>query len=205
MQSFPNNISGCYLKRIEQAEYFHSTPLKQKHYFKRISITNLLSVFHRTASCKLIENKPIINNNVVWWCPWLNCAHSGMLWKISSLCTSLRTKSSLTIKTDDITSSRRDVDLHIQAVTGDSGENGLMRSAFHLTKTSENLETVANGMEIPRENFQKVPESLNFWNANHSTKSCKVMWRTKHANVRAVSCGFVYHKLYTNPWVFSSD
>ena len=106
MQSFPNNISGCYLKRIEQAEYFHSTPLKQKHYFKRISITNLLSVFHRTASCKLIENKPIINNNVVWWCPWLNCAHSGMLWKISSLCTSLRTKSSLTIKTDDITSSR---------------------------------------------------------------------------------------------------
>ena len=118
-----------------------------------------------------------------------------MLWKISSLCTSLRTKSSLTIKTDDITSSRRDVDLHIQAVTGDSGENGLMRSAFHLTKTSENLETVANGMEILRENFQKVPESLNFWNANHSTKSCKVMWRTKHANVRAVSCGFVYHKI----------
>ena len=54
------------------------------------------------------------------------------------------------------------MDLHIQAVTGDSGENGLMRSAFHLTKTSENLETVANGMEIPRENFQKVPESLNF-------------------------------------------
>ena len=22
------------------------------------------------------------------WCPWLNCAHSGMVWKISSLCTS---------------------------------------------------------------------------------------------------------------------
>ena len=45
---------------------------------------------------------------------------------------------------------------------GDSGKNGLMRSVFHLTKTSENLETVTNGMEVPRENFQKVPESLNF-------------------------------------------
>ena len=32
--------------------------------------------------------------NVTWFfclflrCPWLNCAHSGMVWKISSLCTS---------------------------------------------------------------------------------------------------------------------
>ena len=43
--------------------------------------------------------------------------------------------------------------------------------AFHSTKTSENLETVANGTEISRENFQKVRELLNFWDANHSTES----------------------------------
>ena len=49
---------------------------------------------------------------VFLWCPWLNCAHSGMFWKISSLCTSQRTKLSLTIKTDDVTSGRKDVDLH---------------------------------------------------------------------------------------------
>ena len=55
--------------------------------------------------------------NVTWfvafflWCSWLDCAHSGMVWKISSLCTSYWTKLALTIKTDDVTRSRRDVDL----------------------------------------------------------------------------------------------
>ena len=43
--------------------------------------------------------------------------------------------------------------------------------AFHSTKTSEKLETVANGTKISRENFQKVRELLNFWDANHSTES----------------------------------
>ena len=38
----------------------------------------------------------------------LNCAHSGMISKISSLCTSWLTKLSLTVKIDDVT--RRDVD-----------------------------------------------------------------------------------------------
>ena len=58
------------------------------------------------------------------WCPWLNYAHSGMVWKISSLCTSKRTKLSLTIKTDDVTSGREDVG-SAWAVTGCSGANGL--------------------------------------------------------------------------------
>ena len=43
-------------------------------------------------------------------CPWLNCVHSDMVWKISSLGTSKQTKLSLTIKTDDVTRGRRDVD-----------------------------------------------------------------------------------------------
>ena len=36
----------------------------------------------------------IFQVNVTWffclflWCPWLNCAHFGMVWKISTLCTS---------------------------------------------------------------------------------------------------------------------
>ena len=34
-------------------------------------------------------------------CPSLNCAHCGMVWKISSLCWPYRTKLSLTVKTDD--------------------------------------------------------------------------------------------------------
>ena len=47
----------------------------------------------------------------------------GMVQKISSLCTSKRTKLSLTMKTDDITSSRKDVDLHrqLQAAQGRMG------------------------------------------------------------------------------------
>ena len=44
--------------------------------------------------------------------PWLKSTHSGMVWKISSLCTSLQTKLSLTVKTDDVTSGRKDVDPH---------------------------------------------------------------------------------------------
>ena len=51
MQSFPNNISGCYLKRIEQAECFHSTPYNKniilKGYLSRICClfsTGLLAV-----------------------------------------------------------------------------------------------------------------------------------------------------------------
>ena len=32
------------------------------------------------------------------WCPWLNSAHYGMVWKISSLYTSWRTKSARAIK-----------------------------------------------------------------------------------------------------------
>ena len=67
--------------------------------------------------------------NVTWFfclflrCPWLNCAHSGMVWKISSLCTSLRTKLSLTVKTDHVTKGRKDVDPHgqLQAVQGRMG------------------------------------------------------------------------------------
>ena len=57
------------------------------------------------------------------WCPWLNYAHSGMVWKISSLCTSKRTKLSLTIKTDDVTSGREDVDPHglLRAAQGRMG------------------------------------------------------------------------------------
>ena len=47
--------------------------------------------------------------NVTWFFAFLNCAYSG---KISSLCSRYRTKLSLTIKTDDFTSRRRDVDLH---------------------------------------------------------------------------------------------
>ena len=53
---------------------------------------------------------------MVFWlflrCPWLNCAHSGMVCKISWLCTSKRTKFTMTIKTDNVTSSRRDLDPH---------------------------------------------------------------------------------------------
>ena len=45
-------------------------------------------------------------------CPWLNSAHSGVVWKISSLCTSLRTKLSLITTTDDVTSGRKDADPH---------------------------------------------------------------------------------------------
>ena len=59
------------------------------------------------------------------WCPWLNCAHSGIVCKISSLCASKRTKLSVTIKTDDVTSGRKDVDPHARTVTGGSGANGL--------------------------------------------------------------------------------
>ena len=51
MQSFPNNISGCYLERVEQAEYFHSTPFNKnimlKGYLSRICClfsTGLLAV-----------------------------------------------------------------------------------------------------------------------------------------------------------------
>ena len=40
------------------------------------------------------------------WCPWLNCAYSCMVWKISSLWASWQTKLSLTIKTDNITRGR---------------------------------------------------------------------------------------------------
>ena len=64
--------------------------------------------------------------------------------------------------------------------------------AFHSTKTSENLETVANGTEISRENFQKVRELLNFWDANHSTESpensvSKVEWKENFSKI------WVYH------------
>ena len=60
--------------------------------------------------------------------------------------------------------------------------------AFHSTKTSENLETVANGTEISRENFQKVRELLNFWDANHSTESpensgSKVKWKENFSKI----------------------
>ena len=51
MQSFHNNIRGCYSKRVEQAEYFHSTPLNKnitlKGYLSRICClfsTGLLAV-----------------------------------------------------------------------------------------------------------------------------------------------------------------
>ena len=52
--------------------------------------------------------------------PWLNCAHAGMVWKISSLCASWRTKLSLTVKTDDVTRVERTW-IH----RGGSGANGL--------------------------------------------------------------------------------
>ena len=60
--------------------------------------------------------------------------------------------------------------------------------AFHSTKTSENLETVANGTEISRENFQKVRELLNFRDANHSTESpensgSKVKWKENFSKI----------------------
>ena len=42
----------------------------------------------------------------------LNCAHSGMDEKISSPFSSQRTKLSLTVQTDDVTSGRRGVDPH---------------------------------------------------------------------------------------------
>ena len=47
-----------------------------------------------------------------FWPPWLNHTHSGMVWKISTSCTSKPTKLSLDVKTDDIISGRRDVDPH---------------------------------------------------------------------------------------------
>ena len=47
-----------------------------------------------------------------FWPPWLNHTHSGMVWKISTSCTSKPTKLSLNVKTDDIISGRRDVDPH---------------------------------------------------------------------------------------------
>lgn len=64
--------------------------------------------------------------------------------------------------------------------------------AFHSTKTSENLATVANGTEISRENFQKVRELLNFWDANRSTESpensvSKVEWKENFSKI------WVYH------------
>ena len=43
------------------------------------------------------------------WCPRLNCAHFGMVWKISSLCRSQQTKLSVANKTDDVTSGIKDV------------------------------------------------------------------------------------------------
>ena len=55
-------------------------------------------------------------NFMVFWlfltCPWPNCAHYGVVWKISSLCLSWRTKLSSTIKSNDITGGRNDVDPH---------------------------------------------------------------------------------------------
>ena len=68
--------------------------------------------------------------NVKWffcllhWCRWLNCAHSGMICKISSLCTSKWAKLSLTIKTDDVTSGKKGRK-SARVVTGGSGVNGL--------------------------------------------------------------------------------
>ena len=56
--------------------------------------------------------------NVTWVfclflrCPWLNRAHSGLVLKISSLCTSYRTRMSSTIETVDVPTGRRDMDLH---------------------------------------------------------------------------------------------
>ena len=43
--------------------------------------------------------------------PSLNRAHFGMVWNISSPSTSQQTKSSLTVKIDDVTSGRRNLDL----------------------------------------------------------------------------------------------
>ena len=45
------------------------------------------------------------------WSPWLNRAHSSMVLKISYPCTSWMIKLSLTIKTDYVTSNRKDLDL----------------------------------------------------------------------------------------------
>ena len=52
-------------------------------------------------------------------------------------------------------------------------------SAFHLTKTFENLETAANGTEISRKSFQKLRKLENFRNANNSTENSgkKVEWK----------------------------
>ena len=46
------------------------------------------------------------------WPFWTNPAHFGMVWKISSPCTSWMTKLCLNVKTDDVTSDTRDMDPH---------------------------------------------------------------------------------------------
>ena len=43
-------------------------------------------------------------------------------------------------------------------------------SAFHLTKTFENLEPAANGTEISRKSFQKFRKRVNFRNAKFQQK-----------------------------------
>lgn len=55
---------------------------------------------------------------------WLNCALSGMVLKISSSCTSKMSKFSLSVKTGNVLSDRRDVDPHrgLQAVQGRMGQ-----------------------------------------------------------------------------------
>ena len=57
---------------------------------------------------------------------WLNWADSGIgLKDLFPDCTSLMTKLSLTVKTDDLTSNRRDIDLHrwLQVIQGRIGSS----------------------------------------------------------------------------------
>ena len=67
------------------------------------------------------------------------------------------------------------------------GDGG--RFPIYSTKTFENLETAANGIDIFRKSFQKFWKLLNFQNANHPTKNSrnsgnKVEWKE---NFREIS------------------
>ena len=92
-----------------------------------------------------------------------------MVWKISSLYTSKRTKLSLTIKTDDVTSSRKDVDLHgwLRAGQGRMGQisqivatcNGYWFNETHLSYSLPILnswKSLENNLPINFQDLEKV-------------------------------------------------